>query len=70
MAPWIETVFEFLFKYRPFLFQKGRFVMAPPWLAVVVLVAGAAAVVISYQRAKGGTGRATRYCASSGCCVR
>ena len=31
MAPWIETVFEFLFKYRPFLFQKGRFVMAPPW---------------------------------------
>ena len=60
MAPWFEAVFELLFKYRPFLFQKGRFVMAPPWLAVIVLVVGAAAVVISYQRAKGGTGPATR----------
>src|SRR6267142_2456448 len=36
MAPWIEHVFELLFKYRPFLFQKGRFVMAPPWPAAVV----------------------------------
>src|SRR5687768_4142596 len=60
MAPWIESVFEFLFKYRPFLFEKGRFVMAPPWLAAIILVVGAAAVVISYQRAKGGTGPGTR----------
>ena len=60
MAPWIESVFEFLFKYRPFLFQKGRFVMAAPWLAVIVLVVGAAAVVISYQRAKGGSGAGAR----------
>ena len=60
MAPWIERVFELLFKYRPFLFQKGRFVMAPPWPAAIVLAVGAAAVVVSYQRAKGGSGRASR----------
>src|SRR5258708_19529369 len=60
MATWIEPVFEFLFKYRPFLFQKGRFVMAPPWPAAIVLAVGAAAVVVSYQRAKGGSGRASR----------
>jgi hypothetical protein len=60
MAPWIEPVFEFLFKYRPFLFQKGRFVMAPPWPAAIVLVVGAAAVVISYQKAKGGSGMGPR----------
>src|SRR5882672_11038507 len=60
MAPWIERAFELLFKYRPFLFQKGLFVMAPPWPAAIVLALGAAAVVVSYQRAKGGSGRAPR----------
>jgi uncharacterized membrane protein len=60
MPPWIEPVFEFFFKYRPFLFQKGRFVMAPPSPAAIVLVVGAAAVVISYQKAKGGAGPAPR----------
>src|SRR5258707_7380439 len=60
MAPWIEPVFEFLFKYRPFLFQKGRFVMAPPWPAAIVLLVGAVAVVISYRQARGGSGPGPR----------
>ena len=46
MGPLFESVFEFLFKYRPFLFEKGRFVMASPWPAAVVLALGAAAVVL------------------------
>src|SRR6267142_422187 len=60
MAPWIERAFELLFKYRPFLFQKGRFVMAPPWPAAIVLLVGAVAVVISYRQARGGSGPGPR----------
>ena len=35
MSPTLETLFAFLFKYRPFLFHKGHFVMALAWPAVV-----------------------------------
>jgi uncharacterized membrane protein len=55
MPPWLEQVFELLFKYRPFLFQKGRFVMAPPWPAALVLALGALAVAASYARARSRT---------------
>jgi uncharacterized membrane protein len=53
MGPLYESVFEFLFKYRPFLFEKGRFVMAPPWPAAAFLALGMAAVAFSYMRARG-----------------
>jgi uncharacterized membrane protein len=53
MGPFLESAFEFLFKYRLFLFEKGRFVMAAPWPAAAVLAAGAAAVFFSYRRARG-----------------
>jgi uncharacterized membrane protein len=53
MAPWFDPVFEFLFKYRPFLFEKGRFVMASPAPATVALVLGAVVVAGSYARARG-----------------
>jgi uncharacterized membrane protein len=55
MSPALESVFAFLFKYRPFLFHKGQLVMAPPWPAAVALVLGALAVAGSYARARGGS---------------
>lgn len=45
----MESIFQFLFKYRPILFQEGEVVFATPWpLGLVlagVLVLGVAAVV-------------------------
>src|SRR5215468_3967832 len=60
MAPPLESAFEFLFKYRPFLFEKGRFVMSAPWPFAVALVVGAVVVAGSYARARGRAGRAER----------
>ncbi|HEV7502626.1 MAG TPA: vWA domain-containing protein, partial [Vicinamibacteria bacterium] len=60
MAPSLEPVFEFLFKYRPFLFEKGRFVMAGPGIAAAGLAMGAAVVVLSYRRAPGAARRGER----------
>ncbi len=60
MLPPVEEVFELLFKYRPFLFEKGRFVMAPPWPAGIALAVGAVAVAGSYTRARGATRRGER----------
>jgi uncharacterized membrane protein len=60
MAPSFEPVFEFLFKYRPFLFEKGRFVMAAPGIAAAGLAMGAAVVALSYRRAPGSTRRGER----------
>src|SRR5438477_6029854 len=57
MSPTLETLFAFLFKYRPFLFHKGHFVMALAWPAVVALLVGALAVAGSYARARGASGR-------------
>ena len=42
----METIFEFLFKYRPLLFQEGDFTFASPWPALFIL-GGVAAVSIS-----------------------
>ena len=60
MGPFLEPVFEFLFKYRPFLFEKGQFVMAPPGPAAAVLALGMLAVVLSYRRARGSARTADR----------
>lgn len=51
-------MFEFLFKYRPLLFQEGDFAFAAPWSVVALLgVAAIAAAVttVSYSMAKGDT---------------
>lgn len=60
------TIFEFLFKYRPVVFEQGDFVFAPSWPAVLVAVVAALVsalfVVRSYVRgisAKAG-GQGTR----------
>src|SRR5262245_27947163 len=52
----MEAAFEFLFKYRPLVFQKGQISLAAPW--PVVVVAGVAfavglAALASYSRARG-----------------
>lgn len=56
----MTSVFEFFFKYSPFLFEKGRFVIGSPWPAVVVLAAGVAATVWSYARARADSPRRER----------
>jgi uncharacterized membrane protein len=52
MPRWLDSTFEFLFKYSPYLFEKGRFVVSFNWLAAVVLAVGVAATVWSYARAR------------------
>jgi uncharacterized membrane protein len=49
----VESVFTFLFKYRPLLFEQGLIAFRPPVAAVLLLVVAAAAaalVVWSYRR--------------------
>jgi uncharacterized membrane protein len=53
MPPVIESVFELLFKYRPFVFEKGRFVIGSVWPALVILAVAALATAWSYGRAVG-----------------
>jgi uncharacterized membrane protein len=52
MGSWLDGAFEFLFKYSPYLFEKGRFVMAFRWPAAAVLLAGVLATAWSYARAR------------------
>jgi len=40
-----EAIFQFLFKYRPLIFEEGRLTFAAPPLVVVVVVAAAVAAV-------------------------
>jgi len=56
----MESIFEFLFKYRLLLFQEGDFTFASPW--PVLLILGGVAVItipalLSYGAAKGDTSR-------------
>ncbi len=55
MAAFLETVFEFLFKYRPLVFEKGRLAFATPWPATTILVIALLITVIAsvaYARVK------------------
>jgi hypothetical protein len=59
----METIFEFLFKYRLLFFQEGEFTFASPW--PILLVLGGVAVVavpalLTYGAARGDTGRLDR----------
>ncbi len=58
-------LFEFLFKYRPALFDEGRFALAAPgWMQLAALLAGAALVfaAFTYRRMRPGpSGGAERY---------
>ncbi len=51
-----ERLFEFLFKYRPVVFERGEFALGAPWPVWVVLLAPAliaTLTVVSYTRARG-----------------
>lgn len=59
----MNEVFEFLFKYRPLLFQEGDFSLLSPW--PLTLVAGVAALLgipalLTYMRARGKSTRIDR----------
>jgi len=60
----MNGIFEFLFKYRPTLYQEGDFAFLSPWpLATVGLVAALLAVpaVLTYLRARGKSSAADRW---------
>lgn len=44
-----ETLFELLFKYKPFIFEKGRLVLAGSWVAPVAAVVLAAVALIALR---------------------
>ena len=59
----METIFEFLFKYRLLLFQEGEFTFSSPWPALFVL--GGVAVIavpalLTYGAARGDSRRRDR----------
>jgi uncharacterized membrane protein len=59
----MESLFSFLFKYRPLLFQEGEILLRTPWpVWVLALVASAAVVTaaLSYSRPRGKAGRVDR----------
>jgi len=52
----VETVFEFLFKYRPFVFEKGHFALGAPGAVIGFGLTGlvvAGVLVYSYSQARG-----------------
>lgn len=56
MANPLGALFEFLFKYRPAVFQQGDFAFGAPAPIVIVLIIGAAIAVpavLSYRRVRG-----------------
>lgn len=59
----MTSIFSFLFKYRPLLFEKGRIALHPPWPWPITLLLIAAALVGShflYQRGIGTLPRSWR----------
>ena len=56
MASWFESVFEFLFKYRPLLFERGELSLGVSWpiiLAGFVAVVLAVPTVLRYRDVRG-----------------
>ena len=59
----METIFEFLFKYRLLFFQEGDFTFASPWPALLILVGVALVTVpalVTYGAARGDSERTDR----------
>src|SRR5690349_21599161 len=53
MSPDTESLFTLLFKYPPYVFERGQFVVGAPGAAAAVLGLGAAAAAWGYSRARG-----------------
>ncbi len=63
MSGFGANVFEFLFKYRPLVFEKGQLVFAWPWpvyVAVLAVIALAVPTLLRYRSVGGKTRRADR----------
>jgi uncharacterized membrane protein len=59
----VESIFSFLFKYRPLLFQEGRIAFGAPipvWLVLLIGMGALGLVYWSYNRARGKTTLADR----------
>ena len=56
----MTSIFSFLFKYRPFLFEKGRIALHPPWPWPIILLLIAAALAGSYFLYRRGVGTLPR----------
>jgi uncharacterized membrane protein len=59
----LESVFSFLFKYRPLVFERGDFAFTTPWPGFIIAAAAAAVAVPTvflYGRVKGKTQRRDR----------
>ncbi len=44
----MDTIFEFFFKYRPLLFEKGKLAFQPPWPSYVTWLLAGSALVGAY----------------------
>lgn len=56
MTSWFESIFEFLFKYRPLLYQRGSFSLGASWPVVVLgilAVVLAVPTLLRYRRVEG-----------------
>jgi hypothetical protein len=63
MANWLESLFAFLFKYRPAVFEKGDFAFGSPTSVIVLLIAGAligVPAILTYAAVRGKSTRRDR----------
>ncbi|HKW49889.1 MAG TPA: vWA domain-containing protein [Gemmatimonadaceae bacterium] len=63
MANWLESLFAFLFKYRPAVFEKGDFALGSPTSVIVLLIAGALIgipAILTYAAVRGKSTRRDR----------
>jgi hypothetical protein len=64
MANWVESVFAFLFKYRPAVFERGDFTFGSPTSVIVLLIAGALVgvpAILTYAAVRGKSTRRDRW---------
>lgn len=64
MANWLESLFAFLFKYRPAVFEKGDFAFGSPTSVIVLLLAGAligVPAILTYAAVRGKSTRRDRW---------
>jgi hypothetical protein len=64
MTNWLQSVFAFLFKYRPAVFEKGDFAFGSPTSVIVLLVAGAligVPAILTYAAVRGKSTRRDRW---------
>src|SRR5690242_7838497 len=64
MANWLESLFAFLFKYRPAVFEKGDFAFGSPRSVIVLLLLGAligVPAILTYAAVRGKSTRRDRW---------